>query len=732
MLFHFRSVKTTVATLSGLCLVAMAAVSIFANIYVARDSNKYVETNVAGLLDRKTKDYMQAVGLRQASRLQFEFDNALNVARMQALRFSNVVGSSSHEGIQKGEYRIYFNDMLKFFLEANPKFNGTYSAWEPNAMDGMDEAYKNKKETGADATGRFLSYWTRGTGGNIALQPLVEYDSRELHPNGVMKGGWYIGPKETGRESVLGPLPYIVQGKDVFLATISVPIVVNGKFAGVSGTDFNLDFVQELATDVSKAIFNGNSEVVILSDAGLVVAHSRRPEMIGKTFSGQSRTWTQDLDVIKGGRESIAWQEETGTLRIFSPITLGKTGKPWSVLITVPRDVVMAEVVQLTTALKDRADSSTSAQMIISLIVLVGAIGTMWIVAGGVGRPIVSMTDAMKSLAAGNHSVDVPARDRGDEIGQMAGAVQIFKENAIEMERLRSEQKIQEERTEAERRRSMNELASNFEASVMGVVQAVSSRSTELNGAAQSLSALARETEQQAAAVASSSQQASANVQTVASASTELSSAIQEIGRQVTESANVARSAVAEAGRVNQMVTDLAVSAQKIGEVINLINDIASQTNLLALNATIEAARAGDAGKGFAVVANEVKSLANQTAKATDEIGSQIGGVQQATREAVAAIQAITATINRIDEISATIASAVEEQGVATQEIARNVSQASDGVGEVTSRIGRVTEASTETGRSSAQVLTAAQQLSEQSDRLKTDVNSFITRIRAG
>jgi len=263
---------------------------------------------------------------------------------------------------------------------------------------------------------------------------------------------------------------------------------------------------------------------------------------------------------------------------------------------------------------------------------------------------------------------------------------------------------------------------------VKNMTQIVASTSTELQNTAQSMAATAERTSEQSTAVAAASEEASTNVQTVASAADELSSSIEEVGRQVTDSADIAKSAVEEAAKTNASVEGLAVAANKIGEVVELINDIASQTNLLALNATIEAAGAGDAGKGFAVVANEVKSLANQTAKATDEIGSQIGEIQSATNEAVGAIKGISETIGKINEISSAIATAVEEQGAATSEIARNVQQASAGTSDVSSNIGGVQEAANETGSSAGQVLEAASELSSQAEKLQTEVEGFMAQ----
>ncbi len=353
-----------------------------------------------------------------------------------------------------------------------------------------------------------------------------------------------------------------------------------------------------------------------------------------------------------------------------------------------------------------------------------------WTVTKSITVPVKEMTSTMAMLAQGNLQVDVPALENRDEIGEMAQAVQVFKNNAIEVERLKSEQIAQECRAAEEKKRSMNQLADGFESSVKHVVSAVSSAARQLQHTAQSMSANADQTNRQCTVVAAAAEQASANVQTVASATEELTSSINEISRQVSESTKIGSNAVEEADRANATVNGLSEAAQKIGEVVNLINNIASQTNLLALNATIEAARAGEAGKGFAVVASEVKNLANQTAKATEEIQAQVGQMQSVTGSTVDAIKSITGTIRRMSEIATTIASAVEEQGAATREIARNVSEASKGTQEVSSNISGVAQAAGETGRGAGETLSAADNLSTQSENLSLEVERFISKVR--
>ena len=368
---------------------------------------------------------------------------------------------------------------------------------------------------------------------------------------------------------------------------------------------------------------------------------------------------------------------------------------------------------------------------IVSALAVILGLSLATVIGRSIGIPVVRMTHVMQALASGDKNIDVPARGRRDEIGAMASAVAIFKENLQRIEAMAAEQEAQKIRGEEEKHQALQTIADNFESSIKEVVAKVATAAEDLLGTASSLNGVAAEATRRASVVSAASEQTSANVQTVASAAEQLSSSISEISRQVTQSKHVAELAVDQASRTNAIVDGLASSAQRIGEIVDLINDIAGQTNLLALNATIEAARAGEAGKGFAVVASEVKQLANQTAHATGEIIQQVSGVQNATHEAVSAIKEIAATIGQISEISTMIALAIEQQGVATREIAHNVEKAAEGTREVADNIVGVSKAAGETGHSANQVLGAATGLSQQSASLGKEVHQFIYHIRA-
>jgi methyl-accepting chemotaxis protein len=365
----------------------------------------------------------------------------------------------------------------------------------------------------------------------------------------------------------------------------------------------------------------------------------------------------------------------------------------------------------------------------LAIIVVVALIA--FLVSRNISGALGSLTAKMEKLAVGDLAVDVTEASQVGEIGAMGRTVEVFKNNALAMRRLQEEQEALKGKAEQEKKAALAALADDFETRIRGIVDVLSGAATKMQSTARSMSDTADSTRQQSLAVASGANQATANVQTVAAASEELSASIGEIGRQVTQAATVSKKAADEGERTNATVAGLADAAQKVGEVVKLINDIASQTNLLALNATIEAARAGDAGKGFAVVASEVKSLANQTAKATDEIRAQIAAIQSETNAAVDAIRNISTTILEVNEISSSIAAAVEEQTAATQEITRNVQQAASGTQDVSRNIEGVSKAVEKSGSTATDVLAAADDLAEQSQTLRREVDQFLMTVRA-
>ncbi|MBR0775037.1 MCP four helix bundle domain-containing protein [Bradyrhizobium diazoefficiens] len=406
--------------------------------------------------------------------------------------------------------------------------------------------------------------------------------------------------------------------------------------------------------------------------------------------------------------------------------------------IGLEADAVLAKDIELNTkggeqAAAEAADTFQFAFLLVAIILgisVIAGIAVSFYLVRDVSAGIKSITEPMQALGHGDLSAEVPHRGEKTEIGAMADVLQVFKE-ALIAKKAADEAASADAEAKIERGRRVDNITREFESMIGEIVQTVSSASTQLESAATTLTSTADRSQQMATTVASASEEASTNVQSVASATEQMASSVGEISRQVQESARMAGDAVGQARATTDRVSELSKAASRIGDVVELINTIAGQTNLLALNATIEAARAGEAGRGFAVVASEVKALAEQTAKATGEIGQQITGIQAATNDSVGAIKEISSTIERLSEISSTIAAAVEEQGAATQEIARNVQQAAHGTQQVSSNITDVQRGAAETGTASSQVLSAAQMLSNDSTRLKTEVGKFLTNVRA-
>ena len=389
-----------------------------------------------------------------------------------------------------------------------------------------------------------------------------------------------------------------------------------------------------------------------------------------------------------------------------------------------------SQALQLTVS--NNFENTIQMLLIAAIIASVIGIGFAFLISRGITKPVLSLTGAMNELAEGNLAAEVPGKERGDELGEMAGAVQVFKENAIRTKELEEEQIANQHRSEQEKRAMMDKLANDFNDHIGGIIDTVSSASEELSSNAKSMADVSDQTEKQVAEASAASAQTSGNVQTVATATEEMTSTIGEISEQVQQASHSAREAVTKVDTTNQMMELLAQNSNKIGEVVEMISQIAEQTNLLALNATIESARAGEAGKGFAVVAGEVKELAGQTAKATDEIAQQIHEIQSATEKASLSMHDVSLVIQRLDEFTASIASAMEQQNAATGEISHSIHQAAQGTEIVDNSINSVSRASQEAAEASGHVMLAAGELAKQSEFLKSEVQRFISHVREG
>ncbi len=714
---QFRSIQLKIASLSGLCVLAATAAVVGYSTISSGNSRAFVSEETGTLTDQLTRDSLKSLASTQAGVIRSTLDGAFDAARDMAHTFEVLASQDTASATPATARRMQLNAILLNVLKENPAFNGTYSAWEPNALDGQDAAFRDKREMGSDTTGRFLPYWTRDAAGKIAIQPLVEYDSHDLHPNGVMKGGWYIGPQNGNGESILDPLPYVVQGKNVYLATMSVPIMVAGKFSGVAGADFDLAFVQKLAEQVKSSIYDGQASVEIVSYKGLVVA-SDRPEAIGSRFDQADTGLSQYLATIQGGQADVTVDKDA--FRAFAPIVIGRTKTPWSVMIKVPQAVAMAQARELDTALTERNGNDSVMQIAVSLIIALAGIGAMWFVARSIASPVNSLTEAMRRLADGDTAADIPGMNRADEIGKMAATVSVFRENAIakakmekeaeanrtasESERLaREAQKAQEakdiqfvvdslaeglgrlsdgdvsyriDRPFAQHLDALRTDFNNSVAKLQGALRDVQANAYAIDGGANEIRSaaddLSRRTEQQASSLeetAAALEEITATVKDTAKRAEEAGQLVERTRRGVEEAGEVVSAAVAAMKHIEQ-------SSDEISNIIGVIDEIAFQTNLLALNAGVEAARAGDAGKGFAVVAQEVRELAQRSAQAAKEIKDLILTSSQQVQKGVSLVddtgKSLAASVEEVKQVNnlvQEIAEACREQSVSVQEI---------------------------------------------------------------
>ncbi len=679
--------RTQIATTFGVILVA-AFVALVAAVQMraSADASRLAQLYAAEAAGKHAREV--------ARRIDRAFDAALSIA-------SDATTNFKLNALDRAAMALN----LETVLEQNEDLFGT---WAQFAAGSLPDDAKHASTSSHDSRGRFVGYYVREDG-RVRIEnqdPTEDYFIED----------YYTIPESSRAPALIDPyVEDLADGAKVLMTTAAIPVLVGGVVKGVVGVDLTLADMQQLISDIKVY----DSGFAVLASASGNVVGFRDDALLGKSIDRIGLA-----PVISGAAGSDAPVTTFGMLKdsdafqIAVPVDFALTDSRWTLILVVPRGEIEADAVALRNFALTLA--AIAALLGVAVALLVGSI---------LARPIVGMTETMKRIAAGDTDVAIAGADRQSEIGAMAQALTYFQSTVRErrLEQARREQDLQDKAADKER---VERLVAEFQVGVGAVTSAISKLSQGMEKSSAAMQTAATTTDRQSANVSSAAHNASANVQVVAAAAEELSASVHEIGRRVKESSDITRQAVAEATTAQDLVRGLDKAAQTVGDVVEMISAVARQTNLLALNATIEAARAGDAGKGFAVVASEVKNLANQTAKATEDIQTQIAGIQSSTKSSVGAIEKIFKRIGDLEQISSSIATAIEEQAMATTEIARNAAQASNGTQDVSGNIEGVAAAARETGAVATDVSAAARDLAAQADVLRRDVDTFLRGVR--
>ena len=602
----FKSLKTKIAFFASICLLATVAVIIvFSGSTLKQRSQLDREQAIAA-----AKDNASALAKQQAAYIRAEIEVALDTARTLAQAFSGIKDGEAE--IELGRDEI--NGILKIVLARNENFVGTYTCWEPNMFDGMDIGYINSP--GHDSTGRFIPYWSRSKDGEIMVEPLLDYEKEGA-------GDYYVLPRKTHNECFIDPYIYPVQGVDVLITSLVVPIMMNDTFYGIAGVDLKLDFIQKLVDEIN--IYDRSAKVNIISYKGTIAGASGSPDLIGKNIKTLDKDFENKIEVIKAGREFAEFQDNF--LEILVPIVVGKTGTPWNISISIPVEKITAaadaELIKGIHAIYKMAG--------IALACSIVALCLLWYIAGTIVRPIRKAADFATALSEGNLEISMDVTGK-DEVGMLSEAL------------VRMIEKLRD------------------------VITAVQRASDNVASGSEEMSSSSEELSQ------GSTEQAS-NLEEITSSMEQMGSNITQNADNATETEKIASQAAKDAEAGGQQVQDTVKAMKDIADKISIIEEIARQTNLLALNAAIEAARAGEAGKGFAVVAAEVRKLAERSGEAAKEISDLSANSVEVAEKAGLMLEKMVPDIRKTAELVQEISAASKEQTSGAEQINRAIQQ---------------------------------------------------------
>ncbi|WP_322980986.1 methyl-accepting chemotaxis protein [Pseudomonas sp. C11] len=697
----FKSIKFSVALLAGASVLAVVAALVLYALFASSRSQAMVEKRTHALLEQAIEQRLTTLVQGQASMIQRELDVPLQITADLA-RLNAMLGMTDSNGSpQLSISREELASLVHETTAQNPKLLGSYIGWEPNAFDASDDLYAGKKGDGYDGTGRFLPWWFRNADGSLGIDAIGSMESEELLPTGVRAGEYYLCAKERKRPCVIDPAPYDVGGKMTMLASFTSPILVNGEFRGIAGADLAVNFIQDLLKQADAQLYDGAGELALIAGNGRLIASTRAPDKLGEPATVLLDANEQgNLGKLQPGQPIYSIDNpddpEHSHIELFLSFAIGQSDARWVLMLSLPVQVVMADLNKMQGELAQQRDADTFGMTLVGLLIAAMGLLVIWLVALGIARPLRQMVNMLDDIAKGEGDLTVRLKvDRADELGQIAQGFNAFLSKLQSMigQVVVSVQKVSDS---SEHTADIAIRTNQGIQKQLAEIELVATAVHEMTATAQDV---ARNATQAAEAANHADQAANQGKQVVQQTSTAIAALASEIGRAV------------------GVVQNLAKDSENINAILVAIRGIAEQTNLLALNAAIEAARAGEQGRGFAVVADEVRNLAQKTQQATEEIQSMIQQLQQGTRdvvkvmeqsqsktddsvrhagEAASSLDAITQAVSVINDMNTQIASAAEEQSAVAEDINRNVTNIGQVANEVAGGADEASQASAE------------------------------------